>query len=73
MFLKKCVLKKFSKFTEKYLCHTSLKKRFLHRCFPVNFSKFLSTPSFIEHLRWLYLIFTFRVVRKSCNEFKVNI
>ena len=30
-----------------------LKKRFWHRCFPVNFAKFLRTPFFIEHLWWL--------------------
>ena len=24
-------------------------------CFPVNFAKFLRTPLFIEHLRWLLL------------------
>ena len=24
-----------------------------HKCFPVNFAKFLKTPIFIEHLRWL--------------------
>ena len=27
-----------------------------HRCFPVNFAKFLSTPFFIEHLWWLLLL-----------------
>ena len=26
-----------------------IKKRFWHRCFPVNFVKFLRTPFFIEH------------------------
>ena len=31
------------------------KKRFWHRCFPVNFAKFLRTPFFIEHLWWLLL------------------
>ena len=29
---------------------TLLKKRLWHSCFPVNFAKFLRTPSFIEHL-----------------------
>ena len=29
------------------------KKRLWHRCFPVNFAKFLRTPFFTEHLRWL--------------------
>ena len=31
------------------------KKRIWHRCFPVNFAKFLRTPFFIEHLWWLIL------------------
>ena len=26
-----------------------------HKCFPVNFAKFLRTPFFIEHLWWLIL------------------
>ena len=30
---------------------TLLKKRPLHRCFPVNFAKFLRTPYFTEHLQ----------------------
>ena len=34
---------------------TLLKKRLWHRCFPVNFGKFLRTPFFTEHLRWLLL------------------
>ena len=34
---------------------TLLKKRLQHRCFPVNFSKFLRTPFLTEHLRWLLL------------------
>ena len=34
---------------------TLLKKRLRHRCFPVNFVKFLRTPIFIEHLWWLLL------------------
>ena len=34
---------------------TLLKKRLWHRCFPVNFVKFLRTPFFIEHLWWLLL------------------
>ena len=32
---------------------TLSKKRLGHRCFPVNFAKFLRTPTFIEHLQWL--------------------
>ena len=34
---------------------TLLKKRHWHRCFPVNFAKFLRTPFLTEHLRWLLL------------------
>ena len=34
---------------------TLLKKRVWHRCFPVNFAKFLRTPFYVEHLRWLLL------------------
>ena len=35
-------------------------KRFWHRCFPVNFAKFLITPFLTEHLQWpllMYLLF----------------
>ena len=52
--MKKDVLRKFAKFTEKHLCQslffaglrpvTLLKKRLWHRCFPVKFAKFLRTP-----------------------------
>ena len=46
----KGVLKIFTKFTGKHLCQsffwpaTLLKKKLWHRCFPVNFAKFLRTP-----------------------------
>ena len=55
--LTKGVLRNFAKFTWKSLCQSLflkkvkglrpaifLKKRLWHRCFPVNFAKFLSTP-----------------------------
>ena len=50
-FCKKGVLRNFTKITGKHLCQslrpaTLLKKRFWHRCFPVNFAKFLRTPFF---------------------------
>ena len=32
-----------------------VKKETLHRCFPVNFVKFLRTPFLTEHLWWLLL------------------
>ena len=62
------VLRNFAKFTGKHLCQTLffnkvpnlrtgtlLKKSVWHRCFPVNFAKFLRTTFFTEHLRWLFL------------------
>ena len=68
-FCKKGVVRNFAKFAGKHLCQplffnkvaglrpaTLLKKRHWHRCFPVNFVKFLRTPFFIEHLWWLLLI-----------------
>ena len=70
VFCKKGVLRSFSKFTGKHLCQslffnkvaglrtaTLLKKRLWHRCFPVNFAKFLRTPFLTEHLWWLLLVF----------------
>ena len=35
---------------------TLIKKRFWHRCFPVNLAKFLITSFFIEQLWWLFLL-----------------
>ena len=70
MFCKKGVLGNFAKFTKKHVCQSLffinvvglkpgilLKKRLWHTCFPVNFLKFLRTPLFIEHIRWLLLLF----------------
>ena len=63
VFCKKGFLNNFANFTGKHLCQslffnkvrglrpaTLLKKRLWHRCFPVNFAKFLRTPFLIEHL-----------------------
>ena len=68
LFCKKGVLRNFTKFTGKHLCQglffnkvaglrpaTLLKKRPWHRCFPVNFTKFLRKPFLTEHLCWLLL------------------
>ena len=78
VFCKKGVLRNFAKFTGKHLCQslffnkvaglrpaTLLKKRLWHRCFPVNFGKFLRTPFITEHLWWLLLATT-----HSYNGFK---
>ena len=52
VFCKKGALKNFTKFTEKHLCQSRffnkvagpLKKRLWHRCFSMNFAKFLRLP-----------------------------
>ena len=68
--VRKGVLKNFAKFTGIHLCQrlffykvaglrpaTILKKRLWHRCFLVNFAKFLRTP-FIQNTFWqLFLTF----------------
>ena len=68
VFCEKGILRNFVKFTGKHLRQglffnkvaglrpaTLLKKRLWCRCFPVNFTKFLRTPFFREHIWWLLL------------------
>ena len=58
VFCKKGVLRNFAKFTGKHLCQSLFFNKVTglgHRCFSVNFAKFLRTPFLIEHLRWLPL------------------
>ena len=40
-----------------FLILLQAKKRLWHRCFPVNFTKFLRTPILTEHLWWPLLMF----------------
>ena len=67
-FCGKGILRNFARFAGKYLCQspvfnkvvglrpaTLLKQRFWHRYYLVSFVKFLRTPFFKEHLRWLLL------------------
>ena len=77
VFCEKGVVKNFAKFTGKHLClslffnkvagaaSNLLQKRLWHRCFPVNFVKFLRTLFLIEHLWWLLLE---RVTTKTAND-----
>ena len=78
LFCKKGVLRSFAKFTEKRLCQslffnkvvgprpvTLLKKRLWHRCFLVNFAKFLRTSFLTEHLQWLLLHFKYLKIFKQ--------
>ena len=74
MFRKKGVLRNFAKFTGKHLClrpASLLKKRLWHRCFLLNFVKFLRTLFFIEHLWWLLLIFLEKSNFKSLKNKKI--
>ena len=82
VFCEKDVLRKFAKFTGKHMCQslffdkvaglrpaTLLKKRLWHWCFPVNLTKFLRTPFYIENLWWLLLLgiyFMFIAKGKLC-------
>ena len=82
-FCKKGVLRNFTKFIGKHLCQslffnkvaglrpsTLLKKTLWHRCFPINFVKFVRTPFLTEYLWWLLLIyepFVVEKMRKKCN------
>ena len=68
VFCDKSVLRNFAKFTGEHLCQslffnkveglkpvTLLEKKLGHKCFSVNFAKFLRTPFIIELLWWLLL------------------
>ena len=50
--VRKIYLRNFAKFTGKHLC---LKRKFWHRCFPVNFAKFLKI-SFLWNTSWRLLV-----------------
>ena len=56
----KGILRNFARFTGKQLCQspfwpaTLLKKSLWHKCFPVNFAKFLRTP-FLQNRSWRLL------------------
>ena len=58
VFCKKGVLRNFRKFTGKHLCQSLFFNNVAglrHRCFLVNFPKFLRTPLLTVHLWWLLL------------------
>ena len=78
-----------AKFTGEHLCWSLflirfqawnvIKKRLQHRCFSVNFAKFLTTTVlkniserlllFIEHLQWLLLLKLFTLLSLFCTLF----
>ena len=79
--VRKGALRNFVKFKGKHLCYcfffnkvaalmpaTLLKKRPWHRCFPVNFAKYLRTPVLQNTFMWLLLMHlccSFRHTQKS--------
>ena len=58
LFCEKGVLRNFAKFTGKHLCQSLFFNKVAGGAcnLPVNFAKFLRTPSFTEHLWWLLLL-----------------
>ena len=76
------VFLKFSQYSQENTCTrvsflmglaTLLKKRLWHRCFTVNFAKFVRTPFFAEHLRWLFCTFSRRLFLTFGNLIVVSI
>ena len=63
MFCKNGVVRNFATFTGKHLCHSFFIKVADHRCFPVNFAKFLRIPFLTEHIN--DFIFPFLIKRKA--------
>ena len=55
-FVKKVFFEILQNSQENTCARVSFLKRLWHRCFSVNFAKFLRTPFFTEHLRWLPLL-----------------
>ena len=76
VFCKKGVLENFVKFTGKHLCYSLFfnkvaglslqfyyKKKLWHRCFPVNFAKFIRTP-FLQNI-FGRLLLTLNICHRS--------
>ena len=85
VFCKKGFHRNFAKLAGKHLCQslffnkvaglrpvTLFKKRLWHRCFPVNFVKFLRTPFIIEHFWWLLLQKRIQYLSKAVT-FRINV
>ena len=82
--VKKVFLKTFAKFTEKHPCRSPFltnlqvwrlqfyQERLLHRCFPVNFAKFLRT-SFLQNTSGRLLLWLNKVKSSSGEHHKVLI
>ena len=72
----KCVLRNSAQFTGKHLCQSLFfnnakglrpaKNRLWHRCFSVNFAKFVRKPFLTEHLRWILRQWVKRMASGLC-------
>ena len=77
--IKKCVLKNFAKFTGNLLCWSLFFNevadlRLWHRCFPMNFAKFLITPNLQNTfgrllLKWRWLIIINLIIKQNVRKF----
>ena len=82
VFYEKGVVRNFAKLTGKHLCQslflntvqpaTLLKRRLWHRCFPVNFAKFLRTPFSQNTSESCFWINTEEQALKRTNLFTMN-
>ena len=59
-------------YIQKQSSGTLLKKRLWHRCFPVNFAKFLGTIFFTEHLWWMRLYIATLDVTTDRRKYNLN-
>ena len=56
----------FNGFYMKQTCNF-IKKRLQHKCIPMNIAKFLKTPFFKEHRKWLILFFLSLLYKRPCT------
>ena len=82
--LRKRVLRNFAKFTGKSLCQSLflnkvaglrpailLKKSLWHRCFPVNFAKFLRTP-FLQNISGRLLLYFEEIIKNDFTQLRAE-
>ena len=74
VFCKKGVLKNFSKFIGKHLCHSLFSNKVAglrHKCFPVNFAKFIRTL-FLRYTSGRLLLGITVLMKESQTKTKAN-
>ena len=81
-YIKEGVLKNFAKFTGKHLCQVSFFNRLWHRCFLVNFAKFLRRPfykiplvadSIMDDIVWIFQILRTLILWGPSKSILVNL